>query len=200
MWSDTTFCQNLGVGNWENDAKDVHYIFFKQPACLVKWTRAMGHQCGVLSNSFNITMNYKHHKTFRIYDSAYFQSGGDVASWIKSGEVGHPKFDPVTKEIIATHRNTSDVTQQKLNIRRQKNEASNAYHNDLQALVNAKQYQRTQERETEKQDSMKVGEYITRYVCLTMEVKGSNSCTFLELAIVSKTIVLHCWVTYIGRF
>jgi len=82
-----------------------------------------------------------------------------VASWIKGGEVGQPKFDPVTKEIIATHRNTSDVTQQKLNIRRQKNDASTAYHNDLQALVDAKQHQRIQERETEKQDSIKVSSH-----------------------------------------
>lgn len=63
----------------------------------------------------------------------------------------------MTKEIIASHRNTSDVTQQKLNIRRQKNDGSNSYHSDLQSLIEAKQKIRNQEIENEKQDSLKVG-------------------------------------------
>ncbi|XP_020892852.1 uncharacterized protein LOC110232089 [Exaiptasia diaphana] len=83
------------------------------------------------------------------------KSGGDVSSWIRSGVVGQPKFDPVTKEIIASHKTTSDVTQQKLNIRRQKNDTSSNYHRDLQVLVDAKQKQRYQEKETEKHDSMR---------------------------------------------
>ena len=40
------------------------------------------------------------------------QGGKDVASWLRSGVIGKPQFDPVTKEIRASHKATSDVTSQ----------------------------------------------------------------------------------------
>ena len=35
-----------------------------------------------------------------------------MASWLRGGVVGQPQYDPVTKEIRASHKTTSDVTQQ----------------------------------------------------------------------------------------
>lgn len=86
----------------------------------------------------------------------HFQSGEDVASWLRTGVVGQPKFDPVTKEIVASHKQTSDVTQQKLNIRRQKNENSGLYHSDLEALARERQQQREREKEFERNTAQEV--------------------------------------------
>ena len=46
------------------------------------------------------------------YFCHFFQGGKDVASWLRGGVVGQPQYDPVTKEIRASHKTTSDVTQQ----------------------------------------------------------------------------------------
>ena len=43
---------------------------------------------------------------------AGLQSGEDVASWLKQGVVGQPKYNPVTKEIIGNPKGHSDVTLQ----------------------------------------------------------------------------------------
>ena len=41
-----------------------------------------------------------------------FQGEKDVASWVRAGVVGQPSYDAATKEIVATKKNTSDVTSQ----------------------------------------------------------------------------------------
>ena len=41
-----------------------------------------------------------------------FQNDKDVASWVRSGVIGQPSYDTSTKEIIASKKNTSDVTSQ----------------------------------------------------------------------------------------
>ncbi|KAK3733793.1 hypothetical protein QZH41_015110, partial [Actinostola sp. cb2023] len=90
----------------------------------------------------------------RIESEDLRKSGTDVASWLRSGVVGQPKFDPVTKEIVATHKHTSDITQQKLNIRRQKTESSSTYHHDLQVLAEERQQLRKKERDIERETSL----------------------------------------------
>ena len=35
-----------------------------------------------------------------------------MASWVRSGIIGQPSYDAGTKEIIASKKNTSDVTSQ----------------------------------------------------------------------------------------
>lgn len=35
-----------------------------------------------------------------------------MASWVRSGVIGQPSYDASTKEIIASKKNTSDVTSQ----------------------------------------------------------------------------------------
>lgn len=42
----------------------------------------------------------------------YLQNDKDAASWVRSGIVGQPSYDAATKEIVATKKNTSDVTSQ----------------------------------------------------------------------------------------
>nr|XP_058964974.1 uncharacterized protein LOC131791646 isoform X1 [Pocillopora verrucosa] len=68
----------------------------------------------------------------------------DVASWLRSGVVGQPSYNPTTKEIIAQKKQTSDVTSQVLNIRRQKNEKSREYHTDLEAQARERYQNRKQ--------------------------------------------------------
>ncbi|XP_031559168.1 uncharacterized protein LOC116295486 isoform X2 [Actinia tenebrosa] len=100
-------------------------------------------------------MQERAHMQRKAEDAELRKSGEDVASWLRTGVVGQPKFDPVTKEIVAAHKQTSDVTQQKLNIRRQKNELSELYHSDLEALARERQQQRDREKEFDKNTSQK---------------------------------------------
>lgn len=74
----------------------------------------------------------------------------DVASWLRSGVVGQPSYNPTTKEIIAQKKQTSDVTSQVLNIRRQKNEKSREYHTDLEAQAQERYKNRKQSEEQQR--------------------------------------------------
>lgn len=70
------------------------------------------------------------------------RNDNDVASWVRSGVIGQPSYDASTKEIIASKKNTSDVTSQALNIRRPKNEKSHQYHMDLETQAHCRDLQR----------------------------------------------------------
>ncbi|XP_073236100.1 uncharacterized protein [Porites lutea] len=74
----------------------------------------------------------------------------DAASWVRSGIVGQPSYDPTTKEIIAPKKNTSDVTSQVLNIRRPKNEKSYDYHTDLEVQAHWRDLQRKKSAEEQR--------------------------------------------------
>jgi len=78
----------------------------------------------------------------------------DVASWLRSGVVGQPSYDATTKEIIAQKKQTSDVTSQVLNIRRQKNEKSREYHTDLEAQAQERYQHRKQSQEEQRVKSV----------------------------------------------
>ncbi|XP_032239574.2 uncharacterized protein LOC5514059 isoform X1 [Nematostella vectensis] len=79
--------------------------------------------------------------------------GADVAAWLRKGVIGQPQYDPVTGEIVASHKHTSDITQQKLNIRRQKNELSHQYHQDLERLAQEREKDKVQRRDLEHRHS-----------------------------------------------
>lgn len=70
------------------------------------------------------------------------RNDNDVASWVRSGVIGQPSYDASTKEIVASKKNTSDVTSQALNIRRPKNEKSHQYHMDLETQAHCRDLQR----------------------------------------------------------
>ncbi|XP_068745397.1 uncharacterized protein [Montipora capricornis] len=74
----------------------------------------------------------------------------DVASWVRSGIIGQPSYDAGTKEIVASKKNTSDVTSQALNIRRPKNEKSHQYHVDLETQAHWRDLQRKKSAEEQR--------------------------------------------------
>ncbi|XP_072019986.1 uncharacterized protein [Amphiura filiformis] len=72
--------------------------------------------------------NLRHHA-----ENEYKTPGVEVASWIREKEIGYPKRDPNSGAVLPVHhKHTSDVTQQRMDIRRPTEFLDPAeYHTDL---------------------------------------------------------------------
>lgn len=71
-------------------------------------------------------------KTIRKHeDETYKKPGDEVASWIRNKDIGYTKRDPNTGAVLPIHhKHTSDVTQQRMDIRRPTQDPVE-YHTDL---------------------------------------------------------------------
>ncbi|XP_078662061.1 uncharacterized protein LOC144906031 isoform X17 [Branchiostoma floridae x Branchiostoma belcheri] len=77
------------------------------------------------------------------------EAGGDVAQWMKESQTGKPKRDPVTGQLMGANRVMSDVTKQKMDVRQERGQGSQALYNDLVAQAEQRRQQRLDERRRE---------------------------------------------------
>ncbi|XP_046847080.1 uncharacterized protein LOC124440699 [Xenia sp. Carnegie-2017] len=69
-----------------------------------------------------------------------------VVSWLCQGKVGQPEYDSLTNKMKSNAKATSDVTREKLQIRRYINQNSKRYCEDLQEMANERNRRRQNER------------------------------------------------------
>ncbi|CAB3982284.1 Hypothetical predicted protein [Paramuricea clavata] len=74
-----------------------------------------------------------------------------VVNWLRQGKVGQPNYDSQTKEIRANPKATSDVTREKLQIRRLINDNSKCYYDDLQEMADERNRRRQIDRAKERE-------------------------------------------------
>eukprot|EP00058_Branchiostoma_floridae_P016642 XP_002602130.1 hypothetical protein BRAFLDRAFT_128459 [Branchiostoma floridae] len=77
------------------------------------------------------------------------EAGGDVAQWMKESQTGKPKRDPVTGQLMGANRIMSDVTKQKMDVRHERGQGSQALYNDLVAQAEQRRQLRLDERRRE---------------------------------------------------
>ncbi|XP_035205929.1 uncharacterized protein LOC118180955 isoform X2 [Stegodyphus dumicola] len=81
--------------------------------------------------------------------------GTELASIIRKGVGGRPRKDPVTGELLPNPRLLSDVTKERLDIRRAKSQESLVYHNELAQQAAQRQEMRQKQKQLERAQSEK---------------------------------------------
>ncbi|XP_071036062.1 uncharacterized protein [Parasteatoda tepidariorum] len=83
------------------------------------------------------------------------EPGIELASIIRRGVGGRPNKDPITGELLRSPRKLTDVTQERLDIRRAKSQESLLYFNELSQQAAQRQQMRQQQKQMERAQSEK---------------------------------------------
>ncbi|KAG8177255.1 hypothetical protein JTE90_028210 [Oedothorax gibbosus] len=83
------------------------------------------------------------------------EPGAELASIIRRGVGGRPRKDPITGELMSNPRQLTDVTQERLDIRRAKSQESLVYYSELAEQAAQRKHMRQQQKQVERAQSEK---------------------------------------------